>query len=86
MLAVKPTQMREQFKTLCDKIVHNDETIIVSLPNNENVVIVSEKQYNEMLRATRNTAYLDMIDKSINELNNGGFVLKTLEELRQLEQ
>lgn len=86
MLAVKPTQMREQFKTLCDKVVHDGETVIVSRPNNENVVVVSEKEYNNMQKAARNTAYLNMIDESISELMGGGFVLKTLDELRQMEE
>lgn len=86
MLAVKPTQMREQFKALCDKVVRDGETVIVSRPNNENVVVVSEKEYNPMQKAARNTAYLDMIDKSMAELAGGGFVLKILDELRELEQ
>lgn len=86
MLAVKPTQMREQFKALCDKVVQGGETVIVSRPNNENVVVISEKEYNAMQKASQNMVYLDMIDKSMAELTDGGFVLKTLDELRQLEQ
>lgn len=78
--------MREQFKALCDKVVKGGETVIVSRPNNENVVVVSEKEYNAMQKAARNTVYLDMIDKSMDELARGGFVLKTLDELRELEQ
>lgn len=85
MLAVKPTQMREQFKGLCDRVVREGETVIVSRPNNENVVVVSEKEYNAMQKATRNMAYLEMIDKSMAELAGGGFVLKTLDQLRELE-
>lgn len=85
MLAVKPTQMREQFKTLCDKVVQGGETVIVSRPNNENVVVISEKQYNDMMKAARNVAYLDMIDKSMTELADGGLIVKTLDELRQME-
>lgn len=86
MLAVKPTQMREQLKSLCDKVALDGETIIVSRPNNENVVIISEQQYNDMLKASKNIAYLNMIDTSMKELEEGGFILKTLEELRKLEQ
>lgn len=86
MFAVKPTQMRENFKSLCDRVVRSDETIIVSRPNSENVVIVSEKQYNELLRNQRNAAYLKMLKKSMEELESGGFVVKSLDELRQSEQ
>ncbi|OGO81734.1 MAG: antitoxin PHD [Clostridiales bacterium GWC2_40_7] len=85
MIAVKPTQMRDNFKTLCDQVV-NGETVIVSRPNNENVVVLSEKEYNAMQKAARNGVYLAMIDKSMAELEKGGFVVKTLDELRTLEQ
>lgn len=84
MIAVKPTQMRDNFKALCDKVV-NGETIIISRPNNENVVVLSEKEYNAMQKAARNALYLDMIDKSMAELERGGFVPKTLDELREYE-
>ena len=52
MIAVKPSQMRENFKALCDRVV-DGETIIVSRPNNKNVVIMSEKEYNAMQAAAR---------------------------------
>ena len=39
MIAIKPTQMRDNFKELCDRVV-DGETIIVSRPNNKNVVIL----------------------------------------------
>ena len=85
MIAIKPTQMRDNFKTLCDQII-NGETVIVSRPNNENVVVLSEKEYNAMQKAARNGVYLAMIDKSMSELEKGGFAIKTLDELRTLEQ
>lgn len=85
MIAVKPTQMRSNFKNLCDRVI-NGETIIISRPNNENVVVLSEKEYNAMQKAARNGMYLAMIDKSMAELENGGFVIKTLNELQTLEQ
>lgn len=85
MIAVKPTQMRDNFKTLCDQVI-NGETVIVSRPNNENVVVLSEKEYNAMQKAARNGVYLAMIDKSMAELEKGSFVIKTLDELRTLEQ
>lgn len=86
MIAVKPTQVREQFKSICDKVVRNNEIVVVPRAKEENVVIVSEKQYNVMLKAIKNAAYLDMVDESIEQLESGNFVIKTLEELRQMEQ
>ncbi len=57
MLAVKSMEVRENFKEWCNKVI-DGETLIVSRPKNENVVIVSEKEYNEIVKAKRNAEYL----------------------------
>ena len=84
MLAVKSMDVRDNFKSLCDK-VFSGETLIISRPKNENVVMLSEKEYNEMLRAKKNADYLAMLDKSMAEAERGGFVVKTMEELETYE-
>ena len=84
MLAVKSMDVRENFKSFCDK-VFNGETLIISRPKNENVVMVSESEYNEMMKARRNAEYLAMIDKSMAEAEAGGFVTKTMAELEEME-
>ncbi len=80
MLAVKSMDLRDNFKSLCDK-VFNGEILVVSRPKNENIVMISEKEYNDMLKAKRNAEYLDMLDKSMNEANAGGFITKSISEL-----
>ena len=84
MLAVKSMDVRDNFKTLCDK-VFNGETLIISRPKNENIVMLSEHEYNDMLKAKRNAEYLTMIDKSMAEAEVGGFVTKTIAELESFE-
>lgn len=84
MLAVKSMDLRENFKSLCDK-VFGGETLIISRPKNENVVMISEKEYNEMMKAKRNAEYLAMLDKSMAEAESGGLIAKTLDELRAYE-
>ena len=64
MLAVKSMDVRDNFKSLCDK-VFNGETLIISRPKNENIVMLSEHEYNEMVKAKRNADYLAMLDKSM---------------------
>ena len=85
MLAVKSMDIRGNFKSLCDK-VFDGETLIISRPKNENVVMLSEHEYNEMLKAKKNADYLAMIDKSMAEAKAGGFVTKTIHELEAYEQ
>ena len=84
MLAVKSMEVRDNFKGFCDK-VFNGETLIVSRPKNENIVMVSEREYNEMMKAKRNADYLAMLDKSIDDAAAGGFIAKTIAELEDCE-
>ncbi len=83
MLVVKSMNVRENFKEWCNKVIAG-ETIIVSRPKNQNVVIISEAEYNEMMKAKRNAEYLAMLDKSMQEAKEGGFVVKTIEELEAM--
>lgn len=84
MLAVKSMNVRDNFKALCNKVI-NGETVIISRPKNQNIVMLSEKEYNEMLRAKKNEEYLKMLDQSISEARAGGFVTKTIEDLEEYE-
>jgi antitoxin YefM len=84
MLAVKSMDVRDNFKSLCDKVFHG-ETLIISRPKNENVVMLSEHEYNEMMKAKRNADYLAMLDKSMKEAEAGGFITKTVAELEAYE-
>ena len=84
MLAVKSMDVRDNFKSLCDKVFRG-ETLIISRPKNENVVMLSEAEYNEMMRIKRNVEYLTRIDKSLEELNAGKTMSFSLEELTEME-
>lgn len=84
MLAVKSMDVRENFKSLCDKVFRG-ETLIVSRPKNENIVMISETEYNDIMKAKKNADYLAMLDKSIAEAEAGGFVTKTIDELENYE-
>lgn len=84
MLAVKSMNVRDNFKSLCERVFQG-ETLIVSRPKNENIVMISERKYNDMLKAMKNAEYLAMLDQSMEEIKAGGFVVKTLEELEAYE-
>ena len=84
MLAVKSMDVRENFKSLCDK-VFKGETVIISRPKNENIVMMSESEYNEIIKAKRNEEYLAMLDKSMAEAEAGGFITKKVDELGEYE-
>lgn len=84
MLVVKSMDVRENFRFLCDK-VFKGETLIVSRPKNENIVMISESEYNEMMKAKRNAEYLAMLDKSMAEADAGDFIVKSIDELGTYE-
>lgn len=85
MLAVKSMDVRDNFKALCDKVFEG-ETLIVSRPKNENIVMMSETEYNNIIKAKKNAEYLAMLDKSMAEAEAGGFVMKTIDELGAYER
>ena len=85
MLAVKSMDLRDNFKALCDK-VFGGETLIVSRPKNENVVMMSEKEYNEIMKAARNAEYLAKLDRSQEQLQRGETISLSLDELRAMEK
>lgn len=84
MLAVKSMDVRDNFKSLCER-VFNGETVVVSRPKNENVVILSEAEYNSLIKEKRNAEYLAMLDKSFAEAESGGFITKKIAELEDYE-
>lgn len=84
MIAVRSMDVRENFKAFCDRVFQG-ETLIISRPKNENIVMLSEAEYNEMLKAKRNAEYLAMLDKSIEEAEAGGFIVKKQAELEEYE-
>lgn len=84
MVAAKSVNVRSNFKSWCDK-AYRGETIIVSRPKNENIVMISEAAYNELLKARKNAEYTAMLEKSIAEAKAGGFIAKSLEELEAYE-
>lgn len=84
MLALKTapaTRVRNNFREYCDQVIENQEALIVSRANNQDVVILGLAEYNALL----NRLYLDKLKNSLEELEQGDIVMTTMEELRALE-
>ena len=87
MQAVKSMDVRANFKSFCDK-VFKGETLIVARPKNENIVMISLNEYNQMLQIIKNqqnAEYLSMLDRSFAELESNDIIIKTMDELRAME-
>ena len=85
MLAVNYSTIRSNLKDYCDKATDENETVIVTRKDEKNVVLISLEQYNRVMKALRNAEYLEKIDKSMQQLKEGKVVVKTMEELEEME-
>ncbi len=59
----------------------NGKALIISNCKNENAVTLSESEYNEMMKAKRNSDYLAMLDKSMAEAEAGGFIMENIADM-----
>ncbi len=83
MIALKTTDIRNNFKKI-SKLIFAGERVLISRPHNENLVILSEKEYNELEKIRRNNEYLAKIDMSMEQLSQGRTIVKTMEELEDM--
>ena len=74
MIAVNYSTVRENLKKYCDATISDFETVIVTRKNDENVVILSESAYNNMLENLyvrgNSEDYQRLLD-SIDQLKSG---------------
>ena len=84
MIAINYATAKEHFKKYCDAAVRDAETIIVTRKQNENVVIMSEDEYCNLLEnlyVRSNKADYDRLITSIDALKRGkGKVRKLVDD------
>ena len=83
MLVLKAIDVKNNFKSICAQ-VFNGEVVMLSRPKNQNVVMISEAEYNRLEKARRNLEYMKMLDESDKQLASGKVVEKTMEELEAM--
>jgi len=70
-------------------VTDDNETVIVTRKIEKNVVVMSLEEYNNMmesLRILKNPSYFIELFQSLQQLQQGGIVIKTIEELEAAEQ
>ena len=72
VIAINYTTARQKLREYCDKTVNDFETVIITRERGENVVLMSESEYNNILE----NLYIRNNSKDYNEL---------LESIRQLK-
>jgi len=74
MIATSYSAVRQKFKEYCDKATNDFETIIITRERGENVVMLSETEYNnliENLYVRSNPKYYNELLQSMEQLKKG---------------
>ena len=80
MVAVNYSTIRNNLKTYCDKASDDGEVVVVTRKEEKNVVILSMEQYNQLQKQVTNAKYLSMLDKSMQQIQDGGIVVKDIKD------
>ena len=83
MIALRTIDLRNDFKKVSD-LINAGEIVLIARPHNANLVVLSEKEYNELDKARRNAEYLAKIDSALERIKEGRVIVKTLEELEEM--
>ncbi len=82
------SQLRKNAKQYLDKVVNDQDILVVARSNGQSVIVMPLEQYNAMSE----TEYLNAspanrrrLEKSMAEAGAGKFIEKTIEELKQYE-
>ena len=78
MIAARSVDVRDNFKSLCEQ-VFSGETVIISRPRNENIVMISENVYNALQKSKRNEEYQKIIDESSKQIENNDIIMNKVE-------
>lgn len=65
-------------------IAFHGKPVTIFRKEDKNVVVISEKEYNELKKAKHNVDYLTHIDRSYEQLKNEETVSKSMEELEMM--
>ena len=84
MITIKPLDFRTNLKRYMD-FAFRGEPVIIARPKNENVVMVSEKDYSELVKAKQNAEYLAHLDHSYKQLEQNHTISFSMDELRAME-
>lgn len=68
------SMFRKSLKENLDSVFKNKETLIVTRPENENVVVISEDCYNDFVREINNLKYMLKLKQAEEEIEQGEYV------------
>jgi antitoxin YefM len=77
MNAITYTDLRQNLKTYMDKVIQDNDPLIITRKNNENVVLISIDEYNSLMETNylfSNKANANHLKKSIAQHKSGKLI------------
>ena len=84
MTVARQMEVRANIRDYFDRAYYG-ETVFVPRKENKNVYIIYQEQYEALQTAKKNAEYLMMLDRSLDQLEKGQTVTRSLEDLRAME-
>ena len=84
MIAIKTADLTQNFREIA-AMVTDGEKILVSRPRNENLVVITEKEFNELERIRQNAQYLAKLEESLTQGKKGDVVKYSKKQMREME-
>ena len=81
MDAISYTALRQNMKTYMDKVVQDNDPLIITRKNDENVVLISVAEYNSLIETNyllSNEANVEHLKKSISQHKSGKIKVRKL--------
>lgn len=83
MIATNFSNVRNNFKEVCDRVVHDCDIAIITRKNDENVVLMSQEQYNNLMENVHireSKANYEWLKESIKQAESGKLVSFEVED------
>ncbi|MCK9199226.1 MAG: type II toxin-antitoxin system Phd/YefM family antitoxin [Bacilli bacterium] len=80
------TSFRNNLREKLEEVVSEKVRLIVTRSNDKNVIIMSENEYNDLIKIINNFNYTKKLQKSVKEIEEGKVVSFTLDELKRYEK
>ena len=77
MIATNFSNVRNNFKKVCDRVVHDSDVAIITRKNDENVVLMSQAQYDNLMEnfhIRESKANYEWLKESIKQAEEGKLV------------
>ena len=84
VIAIKTADITQNFRHIAN-LITGGEKVLISRPRNENLVVITEKEYNELVRARLNARYVLKLNDSLRQGESGVVVKHTKKQMRDME-